>query len=246
MRGPRGFTGATGPQGLTGDRGPQGEPGPQGCEGVEGPMGLTGLPGPNGPQGPEGPTGPMGPCGPTGEDGVPGADGTNGVDGQTPYIGENGNWWIGTTDTGVNAIGPTIAGNYETLVNAGPVTQDGLIYFPNGGFVQRGMSIDTTRKIITLDAAGYYRITFMAYAYATSGNPTIDIMLNGTTTLNFFQVSPTAGGTTLIDVVYPLQAGSTISFAVHNGDINFWENATNQIGGYLTIVGWGPLTTPTP
>lgn len=29
----------------------------------------------------------------------------NGVDGQTPRIGDNGNWWIGTTDTGVKAKG---------------------------------------------------------------------------------------------------------------------------------------------
>ncbi len=30
---------------------------------------------------------------------------TNGTDGKTPYIGENGHWWIGDTDTGVNAKG---------------------------------------------------------------------------------------------------------------------------------------------
>lgn len=29
----------------------------------------------------------------------------SGTDGETPYIGENGNWWIGETDTGVNAEG---------------------------------------------------------------------------------------------------------------------------------------------
>ena len=29
----------------------------------------------------------------------------DGKDGQTPYIGTNGNWWIGTTDTGVKAAG---------------------------------------------------------------------------------------------------------------------------------------------
>ena len=33
-----------------------------------------------------------------------GLKGDNGADGQTPYIGENGNWWIGNTDTGVNAL----------------------------------------------------------------------------------------------------------------------------------------------
>ena len=32
--------------------------------------------------------------------------GTPGADGQTPYIGENGNWWIGDTDLGVSATGP--------------------------------------------------------------------------------------------------------------------------------------------
>ena len=31
--------------------------------------------------------------------------GNDGEDGETPYIGTNGNWWIGTTDTGVKAEG---------------------------------------------------------------------------------------------------------------------------------------------
>lgn len=35
--------------------------------------------------------------------GIAGQDGT---DGQTPYIGQNGHWYIGSTDTGVNATGP--------------------------------------------------------------------------------------------------------------------------------------------
>ncbi|MBR5453607.1 MAG: leucine-rich repeat protein, partial [Clostridia bacterium] len=34
-----------------------------------------------------------------------GEDGKDGADGKTPYIGENGNWWIGITDTGVSASG---------------------------------------------------------------------------------------------------------------------------------------------
>ena len=34
-----------------------------------------------------------------------GEDGEDGEDGDTPYIGSNGNWWIGTTDTGVRANG---------------------------------------------------------------------------------------------------------------------------------------------
>lgn len=38
-----------------------------------------------------------------GADGRDGVDGSNGIDGKTPYIGDNGNWWIGEEDTGVKA-----------------------------------------------------------------------------------------------------------------------------------------------
>ena len=37
--------------------------------------------------------------------GKDGADGSDGENGQTPFIGENGNWWIGSVDTGVPAKG---------------------------------------------------------------------------------------------------------------------------------------------
>ncbi len=49
--------------------------------------------GKDGQDGEKGETGPQGPVGQTGEDGL------------TPKIGENGNWWIGETDTGVSASG---------------------------------------------------------------------------------------------------------------------------------------------
>ena len=38
-----------------------------------------------------------------GQDGEDGEDGEDGKDGLTPSIGDNGNWWIGDTDTGVQA-----------------------------------------------------------------------------------------------------------------------------------------------
>lgn len=40
-----------------------------------------------------------------GKDGTNGQNGSDGADGNTPFIGENGNWWIGETDTGVKAAG---------------------------------------------------------------------------------------------------------------------------------------------
>lgn len=63
-----------------------------GCsyEGLMGKPGEQGIPGETGPKGDKG------------EQGIPGKDGEDGI---TPVIGENGNWWIGSTDTGINAKG---------------------------------------------------------------------------------------------------------------------------------------------
>ena len=51
--------------------------------------------------GPAVPTGPQGPAGATGKEGHAGADGV------TPHIGDNGNWYIGSTDTGKPSRGAT-------------------------------------------------------------------------------------------------------------------------------------------
>ena len=77
--GPTGATGATGPQGLQGETGPRGWPG---------------LPGERGPIGPEGPQGPRG------------ANGYDGLNGITPTIGSNGNWYLGSDNTGKPSRGP--------------------------------------------------------------------------------------------------------------------------------------------
>lgn len=50
-----------------------------------------------------GPAGAPGAAGKDGQDGAPGKDGTHGADGKdgiTPTIGDNGNWYLGETDTG--------------------------------------------------------------------------------------------------------------------------------------------------
>lgn len=52
--------------------------------------------------------------GPSGTDGQDGKDGQPGTDGITPHIGENGNWYLGDTDTGKPSRGET-----------GPAGQDG-------------------------------------------------------------------------------------------------------------------------
>lgn len=71
---------------------------------LTGPQGPKGDIGPQGPQGPTGATGETGATGPQGPTGPKGADGSNGV---TPTIGSNGNWYLGTTDTGKPSRGAT-------------------------------------------------------------------------------------------------------------------------------------------
>ena len=49
--------------------------------------------------------GSRGSSGADGKDGKDGVDGKDGINGLTPFIGANGNWWIGETDTGISAQG---------------------------------------------------------------------------------------------------------------------------------------------
>ena len=72
-------------------------PDPVNIKGPKGDTGATGEQGATGPQGPQGETGATGAAGPQGEQGDPGPAGADGI---TPTIGENGNWYLGETDTG--------------------------------------------------------------------------------------------------------------------------------------------------
>ena len=56
-----------------------------------------------------------------GADGKDGINGKNGTDGITPTIGENGNWWIGDTDTGVS-----VQGDKGDKGDTGAVGEDGV------------------------------------------------------------------------------------------------------------------------
>lgn len=66
---------------------------------------LTALKGADGRDGADGKDGINGKDGVDGKDGADGLNGADGKDGNTPFIGENGNWWIDTNDTGVKAEG---------------------------------------------------------------------------------------------------------------------------------------------
>ncbi|MBQ6731307.1 MAG: leucine-rich repeat protein [Bacilli bacterium] len=135
-KGEQGQQGETGAQGPQGEQGPAGQNGTNGADGkdgkdgkdgqtpyigsngnwwigdqdtgikAQGPKGEQGQQGETGAQGSQGEQGPAGQNGTNGIDGKDGKDGKDGTDGQTPYIGSNGNWWIGEQDTGIKAQGP--------------------------------------------------------------------------------------------------------------------------------------------
>lgn len=115
--------GPQGPQGEPGPTGPQGPPGADGQAGATGPAGADGQDGVSPTVTTEtisggtrvtitdasgahefdvmnGQNGAPGEKGDPGEPGADGQDGQNGRDGITPTIGENGNWFVGDTDTG--------------------------------------------------------------------------------------------------------------------------------------------------
>lgn len=105
---------------VMGQQGPKGD---KGDTGAQGPAGADGKDGKDGIDGKDGAQGPAGQDGKDGTNGKDGRDGADGKDGLTPYIGSNGNWWIGDTDTGVAAQGP--AGQNGTNGTNGTNGHDG-------------------------------------------------------------------------------------------------------------------------
>lgn len=92
-------------QGIKGDKGDKGDPGEDGDTPYIGDNGNWWIGGVDTGIKAEGSDGADGSDGSDGKDGQDGEDGEDGKDGLTPYIGSNGNWWIGTTDTGIKAAG---------------------------------------------------------------------------------------------------------------------------------------------
>ena len=71
-------------------------------------------------------TGKDGKDGENGKDGLVGRDGQNGLDGKdglTPYIGENGNWWIGDEDTGTVA-NASIEREFQSISSIDKIYED--------------------------------------------------------------------------------------------------------------------------
>jgi hypothetical protein len=89
-----------------------------------------------------------------GANGINGSNGVDGKDGQAPFIGTNGNWWIGTTDTGVSAAGSgsdfqfrsiTLANTIIGAVQKGPFISGTSINFYelDDKYIQTGFAYNT-------------------------------------------------------------------------------------------------------
>ena len=129
-----------GEKGDTGAPGPQGEPGPAGPAGEKGDKGDTGPKGAQGPQGPKGDTG------------APGTDGT------TPHIGENGNWYIGDTDTGVSAEGASRI--FKVTVVTGPGGPDTLS--ANKTFAEIKSAYSSGSMVVAQHELALYELTYVS------------------------------------------------------------------------------------
>ena len=116
--------------------------------------------------------GPPGPKGDPGEPGEPGEPGKDGEDGVTPHIGENGNWYIGTTDTGISAVGKggNGAGIDDTVVSKNSTWSSEKIASEVSN-ASGGTAADVT-QFYRIFPAMDYKITFVKDA---SNNVTITL-----------------------------------------------------------------------
>lgn len=99
--------------------------------------------------------------GPRGPAGAPGKDGTAGADGVTPTIGDNGNWYIGSTDTGKPSRGATGAkgsdgaqGEKGDTGPAGPQGPAGAPGKDGAGMDITGATVGQIAKIAAVDESG--------------------------------------------------------------------------------------------
>lgn len=117
-----------------------------------------------GADGADGAPGKDGSPGKDGADGKPGAAGAPGKDGVTPHIGDNGNWYLGTTDTGKPSRGATGAkgdtgatGPQGETGPAGPAGPQGPAGAPGkdgAGMDITGATVGQIAKIAAVGADG--------------------------------------------------------------------------------------------
>lgn len=87
-----------------------------------------------------------------------GRDGAPGTDGTTPHIGENGNWYIGDTDTGVSAEGASRI--FKVIVVEGPGGPDTLS--ANKTFAEIKSAYSSGSMVVVQQGSSLYELTYMS------------------------------------------------------------------------------------
>ncbi len=88
--------------------------------------------------------------------------------GDTPYIGENGNWWISGTDTGVAASGGS--GGASTVVIDSTPTENSNNAVSSGGVYDALQNIEAETVATTGDINAGDRVIAEGYIRSKSGN----------------------------------------------------------------------------
>lgn len=81
-----------------------------------------------------------------------------GTDGTTPHIGENGNWYIGDTDTGVSAEGASRI--FKVIVVEGPGGPDTLS--ANKTFAEIKSAYSSGSMVVVQQGSALYELTYMS------------------------------------------------------------------------------------
>lgn len=110
----------------------------------------------------KGDKGDTGEKGATGARGPQGDKGAAGKDGTTPYIGSNGNWYIGDTDTGVSAGGASHI--FKVIVGEGPGGPDTLS--ANKTFAEIKSAYSSGSMVVVQRESALYELTYMSNSRA--------------------------------------------------------------------------------
>lgn len=84
--------------------------------------------------------------------------GAAGTDGTTPHIGDNGNWYIGETDTGVSAGGASYI--FKVIVTTGPGGPDTLS--ANKTFAEIKSAYSSGSMVVVQQGSSLYELTYVA------------------------------------------------------------------------------------
>lgn len=181
--------------------------------------------------------------------------GVNGKDGITPHIGDNGNWFIGTVDTGVSAQGPAgengvtphigtngnwYIGSVNTGVSAkGAKGDNGL----DGNGIKSAILNSDYTLMLTFDDGTTYTTPSIRGATGDAGSAG----KNGTDGIGVASIKQTTtstddGGNNVFTVT--LTNGTTATFTVKNGSKgSTGEDGSNGVdGGHYTPVVTQPTT----